>query len=382
MPHVLMVSQPTIAGVAQCVLDWSLGIAARGWQVTVACPDDGWLRRRCADADLATAAFDSQRSPTANVAGEARQLASIIAQTDPDVVMLHSSKAGMVGRLALRGTRPTVFVPHAWSFDAATGAQGRAAHAWEKFAAQRWTDLVVCVSAAEYRRGRQTGIHATYQVIRNGVAVAALQHIADQSDPRSLRQSAGIDPDVPLVVCLGRLTTQKGQDTLIAAWRERRWQDAAHVVFVGDGPDEDELRSRAGDDSSITFTGAVDRDEAVAWLAAAAVVAMPSRWEGMALVPLEALAVGTPVVASDVTGLSEVVGGDGSGPATGELVPPDNPTALADALGRWVHRSADDRQRVRAAARARAAAEFDLARTIADVDHALLDLTARASVSR
>lgn len=377
MPHVLMVSQPTIAGVAQCVLDWSVGIAERGWQVTVACPSDGWLRQRCAAAGLATAPFESERSPTANVAGESRQLAAIVADTQPDVVMLHSSKAGLIGRLVMRGTLPTVFVPHAWSFDAAAGAQGHAARIWERLAAARWTDLVVCVSSAEYHRGREAGIRATYQVIRNGVDVAGIQAIAARADANAMKESNGVEPDTPMVVCLGRLTAQKGQDTLIDGWLRRRWEAPAQLVLVGDGPDEAALRQRAGTDSSITFTGAVTREEAIAWLAAATVVATPSRWEGMALVPLEALAVGTPVVASDVTGLAEVVGATGSDGATGELVPPDDADALADALGRWLTLDEGSLAVLRLRAQARAASEFDVGRTIADVDNALRDLVSR-----
>lgn len=47
MPTVLYVSQPTITGVAQCVLDWSTGLAARDWEVALACPTDGWLGMAC-----------------------------------------------------------------------------------------------------------------------------------------------------------------------------------------------------------------------------------------------------------------------------------------------------------------------------------------------
>ena len=71
--------------------------------------------------------------------------------------MLHSAKAGLAGRLALRGRRRTVYVPHAWSFEAVQGAVGRASTVWEA-AASRWTDMVVCVSEDERRRGREAGV--------------------------------------------------------------------------------------------------------------------------------------------------------------------------------------------------------------------------------
>ena len=69
---------------------------------------------------------------------EARALAGLIGSLAPDLVHLHSSKAGLAGRLALRGRRTTVFQPHAWSFEAVHGAVRAAGIAWERLAA-RWT---------------------------------------------------------------------------------------------------------------------------------------------------------------------------------------------------------------------------------------------------
>ena len=162
--RVLMVSQPTVAGVAQCVVDWSAGIREYGWEPVVACPSDGEVAGWCEALAIPVRPWESVRSPTSGVAGELSALRRIIADVDPDVVMLHSSKAGLVGRLALRGARPTVFVPHAWSFDAVTGPMAIASRSWERLAAHR-TDLVVCVSAAEYRTGVAAKIRTRYQVV-------------------------------------------------------------------------------------------------------------------------------------------------------------------------------------------------------------------------
>lgn len=116
---------------------------------------------------------------------------------------------------------------------------------------------------------------------------------------------------------------------LLRAWSRLNAGDR-QLVLVGDGPDEEALRAEAANDATVTFTGGVNRRCALRWLAAADIVVVPSRWEGMALVPLEALAVGSPVVASDVTGVSEAV--DSS---VGALVP-DDAAALANALTEWL----------------------------------------------
>jgi glycosyltransferase involved in cell wall biosynthesis len=291
--------------------------------------------------------------------------------------MLHSSKAGLVGRLALRGSTPTVFVPHAWSFDAASGKAAQAALAWERVAAWQWTDLVLCVSAAEYHRGVSAGIRTTYQVTRNGVDITRVRTAAHAGPDRSeLTRLIGVSPEVRLAVCLGRLTEQKGQDVLAAAWPMVPGGADRQLVFVGDGPDAEHLQAATAGDRSVTFTGGLPRSQALAWLAAADLVVVPSRWEGMALVPLEALALGSPVVASDVTGLREALC-----PEVGHVVPPDDPAALATAVSDWLTRAVGpDREAVAAAARARAEDHFSLASTVTAIDRALRDMQIRRGV--
>src|SRR5207244_646249 len=84
------------------------------------------------------------RGPGASSVEEARRLARLVGQQRPDVVHLHASKAGLAGRLAVRGSLPTLFQPHAWSWLAVDGAVRWASIAWERLAA-RWTGLYVCV---------------------------------------------------------------------------------------------------------------------------------------------------------------------------------------------------------------------------------------------
>ncbi|MCB9412588.1 MAG: glycosyltransferase family 4 protein [Actinobacteria bacterium] len=373
MPRLLMVSQPTVAGVAQCVLDWSIGLRDRGWEVTVACPPTGDLGDWCDAAGIPSVEWPSQRSPTADVVEESSALKGILAMTQPDVVMLHSSKAGLDGRLTIRGSLPSVFVPHAWSFDAAEGLAARAALAWERTAGWRWTDLTLCVSAAEYHRGVEARIRTTYQVTRNGVDVPELRRIAAEGPSRSeLCERYSVPPEARIAVCLGRLTEQKGQDVLVSAWPLVPGGIDRHLVLIGDGPLSDDLHTAAAGDESVTFTGPLPRADALSWLAAADVAVVPSRWEGMALVPLEALALGTPVVGSDVTGLREAVS-----PNVGDLVEPDQPQTLAEALAHWLSIEPRLSTTISDAARGRAASLFSLDATVAAIDHALRDVLVR-----
>ena len=169
----------------------------------------------------------------------------------PDVLHLHSSKAGLAGRLAARGRLPTVFQPRGWSFEAVTGPKRAAAVAWERFGA-RWAAAVVCVSEGERERGEGEGIHARWHVIANGVDLN-VHEPADAADRAQSRQRLELG-EGPLVVCVGRLTRQKGQDILLDAWPEilRRVPDA-RLALVGDGPMREALVQRAM--PSVIFAG-------------------------------------------------------------------------------------------------------------------------------
>ena len=317
----LHVSQPVDAGVARCVADLVTDQVERGWRVAVACPRDGGLANEARERGAVHVDWCAEREPGLAVARETREIARVIGSLRPDLVHLHSSKAGLAGRLALRGRRPTVFQPNAWSFEAGTELVRAAALRWERLAA-RWTDVVVCVSDAERVRGESAGIRARWRVVPNGVDVSVFE-TASADDRAEARHRLGLG-ERPLVVCIGRLSRQKGQDVLLDAWPsvvER--VPAAELVLVGNGPDEASLATRAA--NGVRFVGR--RDDVADWLAAADVVTLPSRWEGLSFVMLEAMARARSVVATDVAGAREAL--DGS---AGAVVPIEAPAPLAHAL--------------------------------------------------
>lgn len=366
MPRILHVTQPVEAGVPAVVAMLVDDQRARGWDVTVACPD-GPLDAGLRAAGVPVEPWAAGRSPDHRVPGEARALRRIVGRVAPDVVHLHSAKAGMAGRLALRGSRPTLFQPHGWSFDAVRDPVATVARHWERIAG-RWTDLLVCVSDDELAAARAAGLRCPSVVVPNGVDTGHLR----PRDRAAARAAAGL-PGGPLALCVGRLAEQKGQDLLLAAWPGvlARVPDA-RLALVGDGPERAHLRRLPGAvDASVHWIGAV-ADPADHYAAADVVVA-PSRWEGMALVPLEAMASGRSVVASDVTGMRESLG-----TGTGAVLPPGDVGALTDAL---VRRLAEPglADAEGAAGRLRAAAGFDRRRAADAVAAEVLGLL-RAAV--
>jgi glycosyltransferase involved in cell wall biosynthesis len=294
--------------VAEVVINLATDQVRAGWEVFTACPPEGALAGRVSGAGAEFLSWPATRSPGRTVIDETRRLARLVEQVQPDLVHLHSAKAGLAGRLAVRGRRPTVFQPHAWSFDAVGGALYHASLAWERHAV-RWTTRLLCVSEHERDRGRRRGIRGPAEVVPNGVDVDAFRAL-DEADRALARARLGLPP-AATVICVGRLCRQKGQDLLVAAWpRVSAAVAGARLVLVGDGPDEALLRSIAP--AGVTFAG--HATDPKPWYAAADVVVLPSRWEGMPLVLLEAMASGRCVVATDVGGVREVLSGPGIAP--------------------------------------------------------------------
>lgn len=147
-----------------------------------------------------------------------------------------------------------------------------------------------------------------------------------------IRQIFDIHPDAPVLISVGRLSRQKGHRYLLEAMPSVL-ERFPHVVFllVGDGPQRADLEQQArhlGVETSARFLGT--RDDVYHLLAAADVFVLPSVSEGMPMALLEALGMGVAVVASNLTGIADVVE-DGR---HGLLTPPGKPDSLAHAVTR------------------------------------------------
>jgi glycosyltransferase involved in cell wall biosynthesis len=155
-------------------------------------------------------------------------------------------------------------------------------------------------------------------------------------------------PDLPpgFLLFVGRLRIRKGVEVLLAALDLLRRQGGAPTLAIaGDGEHRAALEAAAAhrglDASAVRFLGRADAARVRALLAAARALVVPSTYEGMPLVILEAMAAGLPVIASRVSGIPEVVV-DGE---TGWLVPPEDPEALAAALAELLADPGEARRR-------------------------------------
>ncbi|MGE0605960.1 MAG: glycosyltransferase [Pirellulales bacterium] len=240
-----------------------------------------------------------------------RMLADLLRQQQPRIVQTFLFHANILGRLAARQAG----VPHIVS--GIRVAEHR--HRWYLWL-DRWTagpvERHVCVSQAvadfSQQRGKLPADRLT--VIPNGID---LEHYR-QVQPADLSEF-GIPAGKPAVAYIGRLDEQKRVDWLLRL--SPRWMQAFpdhHLLLVGDGPQRAALEQLTGElklRARVHFTGW--RPDIPQVLAASSLLVLPSAWEGMPNVVLEAMASGLPVVATNVEGVREVLG-----PLAGEQTTP------------------------------------------------------------
>lgn len=287
-----------------------------------------------------------------------RQIRRIIASDDWDIVHTHSSKAGVLGRLAARRARVPVVVHtiHGLPFHPYLGRGRRAFYlACERMAAG-WCDALVAVAARLREAALAAGVGRPeqYEVVHSGMPLE--EFLRARPDP-AVRARYYIPPDVPLVGKVARLFPLKGHEEFVEAARllAERVPDC-HFLVVGGGVLRGEIERRvreAGLAERFRFTGLVPRETVAGIMPNLQVLVHASWWEGLPRVVVQALAAGVPVVAFDVDATGEVVL-DGE---TGFLVEPGDVAGLADRVERLL-RDEGLRRRMGEAGRALVDPEF------------------------
>lgn len=186
-------------------------------------------------------------------------------------------------------------------------------------------DRVLAVGAPLRERVIALGVPAErVGIFQRGVDAAQFH----PGSPAEARDRVGLPRDRPIALWVGRMVPVKGLDVLFDAWPEvRSGGGRPLLVLIGDGEEREQLERRARSmDAEVRFVGSVAHEALADWYRAADVVVLPSRSEGIPNVLLEGLACGTPFVASDVGGVSELL------EPQSRAIPPGDSMALADAL--------------------------------------------------
>lgn len=341
-------------------------LAARGFDVTVVSSPGPLLDRLAASEGVRRVGVPISREIT-----PARDLVSLLRLTRafrslrPDVVDVHTVKAGILGVVAARlaGVPVRVYHVHGLRHVTTTGIRRAVLRACERLTA-RLATRVLCVSRSVARDALAEGLlpPAKTAVLLGGSIAgvdATGRFVAprDEGERRAARVAVGLPADARVLGFVGRVVRDKGIVELAAAWSIlREAHPDLRLVIVGPreqgDPIPEEVAAALARDPRVVLAGHV-RDTP-RWFRAMDVVALPTYREGFPVVTLEAAAMAIPVVATEIPGcVDAVIQG-----VTGTLVPPRDARALAAAIGAYL----DDPGRRRAhgaAARERVLREYD-----------------------
>lgn len=226
------------------------------------------------------------------------ELRRIICKLKPDIVCLHSSKAGYVGRLASRLAKvPAVFTAHGWAFAEGVGQTRQRVYRILERWARPLAARVITVSEYDKRLAIQFGVGRTedFVTIHNGMP--DIRSAVDRRPPGS---------PVRLIM-VARFSPPKSQEQVIQALaliKEKDWQ----LQLIGEGEGRvpcEQLAESLGLNNRMIFSGQVD--DVAQRLAKSDIFVLASNWEGLPISIIEAMRAALPVVASDVGGIGELV---------------------------------------------------------------------------
>lgn len=353
--QLLVSTQP--GGGPQHVLALSAWLRAKGWGCVVAGPPDGALFDRFVRGGVETVALATNRlSP-----GTLLRLCRLVRARGVSLIHSHGKGAGLYGRLAAKALGvPAVHTLHGIHFEGYR-APARAAYLALERRLARWTRVVISVSRAQEAEGLALGLFDRRQsrVVLNGVDVGRL--VASALDRWDARRALRLPSSGSVVGCAARFDRVKRLDLLLDAVA-RQADPTLRVVLVGRGAEERALRADAaalGLGDRAVFPGATV--DAARLFPAFDVYAAPSAKEGMPLAVLEAMALGVPVLASDIPAHREALGAASSGLVAG------TPEAFAAALGGLLA-DPEARRALGAEQRTRARSEFDARQMLAAVE--------------
>lgn len=287
------------------------------------------------------------------------QLWSFFVAEKPDVVHTHSSKAGVLGRLAAfaAGVPTIIHTYHGFGFNDYQKPTVKSLYVWAERLCCALSDALVFVSRSnqDYAKRHRLGKPERYRLIRSGVDLASFP--APGVDRLKKKAALGLGMHKALVTSIGNLKPQKNPGDFIAmAQKIGAEREDCSFLFVGDGP----LRRRL--EYQIIASGLSNRVALPGWrrdaaelLAASEVFVLTSLWEGLPRALIEAMKTGLPCVCYAADGVCDVLK-DG---VNGYVVPPGNISLLAERVASLLKDEAL-RKRLGDAAAASIGGEFDI----------------------
>jgi glycosyltransferase involved in cell wall biosynthesis len=256
----------------------------------------------------------------------------LISKEKPDIVHTHSSKGGLLGRLAAKlcGVTPIIHTPHGHVFYGHFGPIASKMFLWIERIFSKFTDRLVALTHGEKDDYIEMSVCSPEKLLTIHSGVDIRQFLHTNGNLAEKKRSLGLGPKEPVIGFVGWLLPIKGPEYLLEAM-DYIWpkQPDTTLVMVGKGDLDVDLRAEAlrkNVNGNVKFLGW--RQDIHELMPVFDIFVLPSLNEGMGRVLVEAMAAGKPVVASRVGGIPDLVR-DGE---TGYLVPPADPKALSDAI--------------------------------------------------
>jgi glycosyltransferase involved in cell wall biosynthesis len=334
-----LVGNSRYGGGALIILPLALRAKAEGWQVDILTTDSVFqevIRKSAPEIGIVN--LDVIRRATRPLwdLRAVLRLTRFLRSHPYTIVHTHTSKGGLVGRLAaaLAGIPVIVHTVHGFAFHEMSSFAARLLYSTIERLSAHWCDGIACVSRFHRDWASQLGIGRPGQVlaIPNGLAPDRVQIKTSRAETRA---TLGLAPAEWSILATGRLAEQKGFAYLIraAAILRDRLARPFHVLIAGEGELRgplEELTRALGLSRQVTFLGF--RRDVGDLLAAADLVVLPSLWEGLSIALLEAMAAGKPIVTTRIGSNLEVIIDEESG----LLVDPADAEQLAQAIIRCV----------------------------------------------
>jgi len=247
-----------------------------------------------------------------------------------DILHTHGGIAGFYGRWAAYRCQTPVIIHtlHGIHYLHYRNVLKKQAYIFLERIFSRFTDALVFVSDSDIKKGRELKLapETKMHVIKNGIEIPVYRGTENAG---SKRKELGLGLSQPIVGTVARLHRQKGIIYLLRAAEEiHQAIPEARILIIGGGPLRKKLEDvaqRLGLENFLFFLG--ERKDVLLLLSLFDVFVLPSLWEGLPYVLLEAASLGKPIVATDIDGVREVI----TDHETGILVPPRNPRKLAKA---------------------------------------------------
>lgn len=264
------------------------------------------------------------------------QIRKIISIQSPDIVYLHSSKAGAIGRISNLGFfNHCIYNAHGWSFNMKCRKPKQAFYTLVERMLSKLTSCIVCISDFEKQSALEHRICSEdkLKVIFNGVDIEQIEK--RQPNAEITRELLHIPKDAYVVGVVGRLSEQKAPDVFIKAANLILSEiPHAYFIMVGDGnlrADVESYSRKHAFHDRLLITGWVNNP--LDYVNLFDVAVLPSRWEGFGLAVAEYMVLKKPVVVTNVDALPDII----TDHKDGLLIPPDQPEALCRAVDELFH---------------------------------------------